>query len=92
MGIIAFLVLGLIAGVIAKALMPGEDAGGIIVTMALGVAGALVGGFIAAALLGVSPVDGFFYLSTWIAAIAGSVVLLAVWRAITGSGTRHGIR
>ena len=50
MGIIAFIVLGLIAGVIAKAIMPGDDPGGIIVTAIIGIVGALLGGFVAAAL------------------------------------------
>jgi uncharacterized membrane protein YeaQ/YmgE (transglycosylase-associated protein family) len=89
MGIIAFLILGLCAGAIAKAIMPGVDPGGIIITMVIGVVGALLGGFLAAALFGAHPLDHFFDLSTWITAIIGSMVLLAVYRMVTGSG-RHG--
>ena len=65
MGIIAFLILGLLAGAIAKAIAPGEDPGGIIVTMLIGVAGAVIGGFLAAALFDAHPLDEFFDISTW---------------------------
>jgi uncharacterized membrane protein YeaQ/YmgE (transglycosylase-associated protein family) len=88
MGIIAFLVLGLLAGAIAKALLPGDDPGGIIVTMLIGVAGALLGGFVAGALFDFNPVDEFFDLSTWITAIVGSIVLLLIYRAVAGRGRR----
>jgi uncharacterized membrane protein YeaQ/YmgE (transglycosylase-associated protein family) len=88
MGILAFLLLGLIAGLIAKALMPGDDGGGVIMTMLLGVVGALLAGFIASAVFNADPMDEFFDASTWIAAIVGSVVVLACYRAITGD-RRH---
>lgn len=88
MGILGFLLLGLIAGAIAKMLMPGPDGGGIILTMVLGVVGALLGGVIGAALFGIDPIDEFFDVSTWLTAIAGSLVVLAVFRAVTG-GERH---
>jgi uncharacterized membrane protein YeaQ/YmgE (transglycosylase-associated protein family) len=89
MGIIAFLILGLLAGAIAKALLPGDDPGGIIITTALGVVGALVGGFLAAALFGAHPLDDFFDLSTWATAIVGSMILLALYRLIVGDGHHH---
>jgi len=85
MGIIAFLVLGLLAGAIAKAIMPGEDPGGIIVTTVIGVVGALAGGFLAAALFGAHPLDDFFDISTWVTAIFGSIILLAIYRVVTGN-------
>jgi uncharacterized membrane protein YeaQ/YmgE (transglycosylase-associated protein family) len=88
MGIIAFLILGLLAGAIAKAIMPGDDPGGIIVTTAIGVAGALIGGFVAAALFDAHPVDNFFDVSTWVTAIFGSVILLAIYRIVTGNSRR----
>ena len=72
MGIIGFIVLGLIAGAIAKAIMPGDDPGGIVVTMLIGVAGALLAGFIAAALFDADPLDEFFDISTWLTAIVGA--------------------
>jgi uncharacterized membrane protein YeaQ/YmgE (transglycosylase-associated protein family) len=84
MGIIAYLILGLIAGAIAKAIMPGRDPGGIIITMLIGVVGALLGGFLGGALFGVNPVDEFWSLSTWLAAIIGAVILLAIYRLVTG--------
>lgn len=84
MGFFAFLLLGLIAGAIAKLLVPGRDPGGIITTMAIGVVGALLGGFVGGALFGADPVDEFFDVSTWLAAILGSVVLLLVFRMVSG--------
>ncbi len=84
MGIIGWIVLGLLAGAIAKALLPGDDPGGIIVTLLIGVAGALLGGFLAGVLFDSDPVDEFFDLSTWIAAIVGSIVLLLIYRMVTG--------
>jgi uncharacterized membrane protein YeaQ/YmgE (transglycosylase-associated protein family) len=93
-GIVAFLILGLLAGAIAKALMPGDDPGGIIVTMAIGVVGALLGGFLAAALFDADPLDEFFDISTWLTAIVGAMILLAIYRAVTGNRhrSRRGLR
>jgi uncharacterized membrane protein YeaQ/YmgE (transglycosylase-associated protein family) len=84
-GIIAFIILGLLAGAIAKALMPGEDPGGIIVTTIIGIVGALLGGFLAAALFGAHPLDEFFDVSTWLTAIVGSIILLAIYRLVVGT-------
>jgi uncharacterized membrane protein YeaQ/YmgE (transglycosylase-associated protein family) len=84
MGIIAFIILGLLAGLIAKALVPGRDPGGIIVTALIGVAGALIGGFVAGALFDADPLDEFFDVSTWITAVVGAIVLLLIYRAVTG--------
>lgn len=89
MGIIAFIILGLLAGIIAKALLPGEDPGGIIVTTLIGIAGALIGGFLAAALFDAHPLDDFFDISTWITAIVGAVILLGAYRLFAGSGSRR---
>ena len=87
MGIIAFLILGLIAGAIAKAILPGDDPGGIIVTMIIGVVGALLGGFLAAALFDAKPMDEFFDISTWLCAIVGSIILLLIYRMVVGNRT-----
>ena len=84
MGIIAFIILGLLAGAIAKALLPGEDPGGFIVTALIGVAGALIGGFLAGAIFDADPMDEFFDISTWLTAIIGSIVLLLIYRLFTG--------
>src|SRR3954471_4331190 len=66
MGIIAFIILGLLAGIIAKAILPGDDPGGIIVTAIIGIVGAMLGGFLAAAIFDAHPLDEFFDISTWI--------------------------
>jgi uncharacterized membrane protein YeaQ/YmgE (transglycosylase-associated protein family) len=87
MGIIAWIVLGLLAGLLARALMPGDDSIGIIATLALGVVGALIGGFVAE-LLGFEGLGTFFELRTWVIAVAGAFVLLALVR-LAGRG-RHG--
>jgi len=84
MGIIAFIVLGLLAGAIAKAIMPGDDPGGYIVTAIIGVVGALLGGFVAAALFDAHPLDEFFDISTWLTAIVGAIILLLIYRAVLG--------
>jgi uncharacterized membrane protein YeaQ/YmgE (transglycosylase-associated protein family) len=86
MGIIAFIILGLLAGIIAKAILPGNDPGGLIITTIIGIVGALLGGFLAAALFDADPLDEFFDLSTWITAIVGSIILLAIYRAIVNRG------
>ena len=84
MGIIAFIILGLIAGAIAKALLPGDDPGGFIITALIGIAGALLGGFIASALFDADPMDEFFDISTWLTAIVGAIILLLIYRLIAG--------
>jgi uncharacterized membrane protein YeaQ/YmgE (transglycosylase-associated protein family) len=91
MGIIAFIILGALAGLIAKALLPGDDPGGFIVTTIIGIVGAILGGFLAAALFDAHPLDEFFDISTWLTAIAGSIILLLIYRAITsrGGGRAH---
>jgi uncharacterized membrane protein YeaQ/YmgE (transglycosylase-associated protein family) len=91
MGIIAFIILGLLAGIIAKAILPGSDPGGLIITTTIGIVGALLGGFLAAALFDAHPLDDFFDLSTWITAIVGSIILLAIYRAVIGR-SGHGLR
>jgi uncharacterized membrane protein YeaQ/YmgE (transglycosylase-associated protein family) len=81
-GIIGWVLLGFLAGVIAKAILPGEERGGCIVTTLLGIAGALLGGFIASVFGFGDPIDEFFDLSTWVAAVAGAVLILLVWQAL----------
>jgi uncharacterized membrane protein YeaQ/YmgE (transglycosylase-associated protein family) len=89
-------VLGLIVGLIADKVMGSPH--GIIVTTVIGIAGALLGGWIADKLFHVDNIQGFFNISTWITALAGAVVLLAVLHLVTGggrsltSGHRRGLR
>ena len=82
MGIIAFIILGLLVGLIAKAILPGDDPGGLIVTTLIGIAGALIGGFLASALFDAHPLDEFFDISTWLTAIVGAIVLLLIYRVV----------
>jgi uncharacterized membrane protein YeaQ/YmgE (transglycosylase-associated protein family) len=83
-GILGWILLGLFAGAIARALVPGRAApGGCIGTTAVGVLGALIGGAIASA-LDVGEIDEFFDLGTWLIAIGGSVLLLLAIGAVTG--------
>lgn len=78
MGIFSWIIFGLIAGLLAKAIMPGKDPGGWIVTILLGIAGAIVGGFVAT-LLGFGNVSGF-NLYSFLIAILGSLILLWLYR------------
>ena len=81
MGIIAWIILGLIAGAIAKAIHPGPDPGGLIVTTLIGIVGAIVGGLIASA-LNVGDLGDFWDLGTWLIAIGGALLVLFVYRAV----------
>ena len=80
MGILSWIILGLIVGIIAKFVMPGKDPGGIFITIILGIAGAFVGGFIGST-LGFGSVTGFDIRSLLIA-VGGSILLLIIYRAI----------
>ncbi|GAB4098475.1 GlsB/YeaQ/YmgE family stress response membrane protein [Sinomonas halotolerans] len=82
MSILAFLILGLIAGAIAKAILPGRQGGGWIITLLLGVVGALLGGWIGSAIFGVG-LEEFWSIQTWIVAILGSLVVLGIYGAVT---------
>lgn len=86
MGVIAWIVLGLGAGLLANMLLPGRRSQGLIRTCLIGIAGALAGGWAAAALFHVRhALQGFFNASTWLTAIAGAAVLLLAYRLITGN-------
>jgi uncharacterized membrane protein YeaQ/YmgE (transglycosylase-associated protein family) len=92
--IIAWIVLGLGAGLLANMLIPGRRSQGLILTCVIGVAGALLGGWLATKLFHVVTLHGFFNLSTWLTAIAGSAVLLLAYhlvssRASTGRTRRR---
>ena len=94
LAIIGWIVFGLIAGLIAKAIMPGTDPGGAIVTILLGIAGAVIGGFIGRALFGYGRAAGDSgdirqpgFLVSLVLAVVGAIVLLAVYRLIKGRNT-----
>ena len=83
MGILSWILFGLVVGVIAKLLMPGRDPGGFIVTILLGIAGALIGGFIGRSM-------GFYgenQSAGWLISILGAVILLAIYRMMAGRRT-----
>lgn len=82
MGILGWLVLGLIAGAIAKAIMPGNQGGGWIVTIILGIIGAVLGGFLGSLIFDVS-LGGFFDIKTWLLAIVGALLVLFIWGVVT---------
>ena len=91
MGIIAWIVLGLAAGLAANMLIPGKRSQGLILTCLIGIAGALGGGWVATRLFHIHSLQGFFNLSTWLTAIAGSAVLLLAYHLLTGrSSSRPG--
>jgi uncharacterized membrane protein YeaQ/YmgE (transglycosylase-associated protein family) len=92
MGIIGWVLLGLIAGAIAKAIHPGSsEPGGVLGTLLVGILGALLGGFVASA-FGVGSIESFFSLGTWLIAIAGAVLLVTILNVIatdSGKGARN---
>jgi len=92
MSIIAWIVLGLVAGLIANMVIPGKRSQGLIITCLIGIAGALGGGWVATKLFHISTLHGFFNVSTWLTAIAGAAVLLLAFHLVSGSksGNRRG--
>ena len=85
MGILTWIIVGLIAGALGKLIMPGDDPGGIIVTIILGIVGAIVGGFVFG-LFGGGGVTGF-NLGSIIVATIGAIIVLAIYRAVAGGRT-----
>ncbi|MFD7442608.1 GlsB/YeaQ/YmgE family stress response membrane protein [Streptomyces sp. NPDC059909] len=84
MGIISWIVLGLLAGVIAKILLPGRDPGGLIGTTLIGIAGAFIGGWISSRWLDRPITRDFYDGATWVSAIGGALVLLIAYRLLFG--------
>lgn len=82
MGFLGFLLLGLIAGAIAKAILPGRQGGGWLLTLVLGVVGAILGGWIGSLIFG-GGLGEFFDLRTWLLSILGAVIVLLVFAAVT---------
>ena len=83
MGIIAWIVLGLGAGLIGNMLIPGRRSQGLILTCVIGVVGALLGGWLATKLFHIHTLHGFFNLSTWVTAIIGAAILLLAYHLFT---------
>jgi len=93
--IIGWIIFGLIAGLIAKAIMPGKDPGGFIITILLGIAGSLIGGFIGQAIFGygravndTGDLSRPGFLMSLVLSVLGAIALLAVYRLIKGRSTR----
>lgn len=87
MGIIGWILLGLIAGAIAKAVHKGDEPGGILGTMFVGVLGAILGGLIASA-LGIGAITSFFSIGTWLIAIGGALLLLVIYNMVVSTEGR----
>lgn len=81
MGIIAWIIFGLIAGIIAKFIMPGRDGGGFIITVILGIVGAVVGGWLAT-MFGLGGDVTGFNLPSFLVAVVGAIVVLAIYRMV----------
>jgi uncharacterized membrane protein YeaQ/YmgE (transglycosylase-associated protein family) len=88
MSVVAWIVLGLAAGLLANILIPGKRQQGLILTCLIGVAGALLGGWAATKLFHLHSLQGFFNASTWLTAIAGAAVLLLAYHLVTGQSGR----
>jgi uncharacterized membrane protein YeaQ/YmgE (transglycosylase-associated protein family) len=88
MGFLAFLLLGLIAGAIAKAILPGNQGGGWIATLLLGVVGAFLGGWLGSVIFGVG-LEEFWSIQTWLLAIGGAIVVLVIYGLIVGRSKRN---
>ncbi len=84
MGWLSFIILGLIAGVIAKLILPGRQGGGWFVTLLLGVVGALLGGWLAGVIFNdPAPYSNFWDIKSWLIAIVGALIVLLIWGLIT---------
>ncbi len=88
MGIIAWIILGLVAGLLANMLIPGKRSQGLILTCLIGIAGALLGGWAATKIFHIHSLRGFVNASTWLTAIAGAAVLLLVFHLVSGRSGR----
>jgi uncharacterized membrane protein YeaQ/YmgE (transglycosylase-associated protein family) len=87
MSIIGWIVLGLIAGAIAKAILPGTQGGGWIITIILGIVGSLLGGFLGSVLFNVN-ISEFWSVTTWLLAIGGSIIVLLIYGLVTRGSRR----
>ena len=88
MGFFGWIILGLLAGAIAKAILPGRQGGGWFVTLILGVVGALLGGWLGSAIFGIG-LENFFSIQTWLLAIVGSIIVLLIYGLVTRGSRRN---
>jgi uncharacterized membrane protein YeaQ/YmgE (transglycosylase-associated protein family) len=91
MGVLGWIILGLVAGAIAKTVHSGDEPGGLLGTFVVGVVGAIAGGLIASA-VGIGSVSSFFSLGTWLIAIGGALLLLVIYDALSRRSDSHGRR
>jgi uncharacterized membrane protein YeaQ/YmgE (transglycosylase-associated protein family) len=89
MSIIAWIVLGLAAGLLANMLIPGRRQQGLILTCVIGVVGALLGGWAATKIFHIHSLQGFFNISTWLTAIVGAAVLLLLYHLFSRQSSRR---
>ena len=83
-GLISWIIIGLVAGAIARAVLPGRAGGGWVTTLAVGVVGALIGGYIGNRFFGATTNENIFDVGTWLWAFLGSLLVLAIWGAVAG--------
>lgn len=84
MSFLAWILIGLIMGAIARSVLPGRAEGGWVISLVVGIVGAILGGWIAS-MIGSSSNNGFFDLKTWIFAFIGSLLVLVIWGAVSGN-------
>ena len=90
MGVLGWIVMGLVVGLLAEKIVNGTEPHGLVVTTLIGIIGGVFGGWLATKLFHVNDMNGFFNISTWLTALAGSVILLLAYHALTGRrGLRH---
>ncbi|BDZ48044.1 membrane protein [Frondihabitans sucicola] len=87
MGVISFLIFGLVAGIVARLILPGKQPGGWIATLILGVIGAFLGGFIGSLIFHAD--FGTWSLANFILSVVGAIIVLVIYGAITGRGTKR---
>jgi uncharacterized membrane protein YeaQ/YmgE (transglycosylase-associated protein family) len=90
--VVVMIVLGLLAGAVARLLVPGPDPIGILGTILVGIVGSFVGGFLGYALFGKDPGEGALQPSGIVGSIIGAIIVLLAWRALSGRNTRGGSR
>jgi uncharacterized membrane protein YeaQ/YmgE (transglycosylase-associated protein family) len=91
MGVLGWIIVGLVAGAIAKTVHRGDEPGGLLGTYLVGLVGAVAGGLIASA-VGIGSISSFFSLGTWLIAVGGALLLLVIHDALSRRGRSHGSR